>query len=288
MAPDFELAGARPQAPMPVAPFYEWTFPNGSLWTAFYRTGAGYLLRFPGLADFEVSADGREIICHPAPDIRDATPEHLYWNQVLPLVLNRLGKFSYHASAIETAQGAVAFLGESGRGKSTLAAHFAANGHRILTDDGLLLEQCDKGFRVLPGHPSIRLWEDSEKTLASMNVEAAEPLHFTTKTRFLAGTALAYCDEPLPLKAAYFLGDGSAREICFRRLGTAETLMGWVKNSFLLDVEDRSEIAGHFARVGKLANTIVCHELDYPRRFDDLDRLRNAILDHLSSEGRAA
>jgi len=39
-------------------PFHRYTFENGTVWTEFYRTTTGYLLRFPGLADFEVSADG--------------------------------------------------------------------------------------------------------------------------------------------------------------------------------------------------------------------------------------
>ena len=41
--------------------------PDGTRWTEFYRTQTGYLLRFPELADFQVSADGLHASCCPAP-----------------------------------------------------------------------------------------------------------------------------------------------------------------------------------------------------------------------------
>ena len=53
---DYRLLGPRLQAPLGAPPFHTWTFPDGTLWTAFHQTPSGYLLRFPELADFEVSA----------------------------------------------------------------------------------------------------------------------------------------------------------------------------------------------------------------------------------------
>jgi len=166
-----------------------------------------------------------------------------------------------------------------------LAAYFVAAGYRLLTDDALVLEQCDEVYLVIPSHPSIRLWQDSQKMALTINAETAPPLPFTTKTRFLAGPALRHCDQPRPLRAVYFLGDGSAQDIIFRSLRPAEVLMRWTSNSFLLDVEDRSLISAHFERAATLAKTLTCYHLDYPRRFDDLERLMSAILNHAPLEG---
>ena len=69
---------------MVVAPFHEWALQDGTLWPLFFRTAAGYLLRFPDLADFTVSPDGREVSVYPARGVSDQTIEHLYLNQVLP------------------------------------------------------------------------------------------------------------------------------------------------------------------------------------------------------------
>ena len=73
------------------------------------------LLRFPGLADFAVSADGKDVVAYPAEDCDEVTIEHLYVNQLVPLALSRQGQPTFHASAVTVPGGAVAFLARTGR-----------------------------------------------------------------------------------------------------------------------------------------------------------------------------
>ena len=286
---DYKVRTPRLQELLCVGPFHEWMLSNGTRCTTFYRVDEAYLLRFQDLADFQVSADGLNVTCFPAPHVPDTMTEHLYLNEVLPLALSRrepLGKLVFHGSAVEVAGGAVAFLADSGQGKSTLAGSFGTGGYRFLADDRLALDPVDGGYNVLPSHPSIRLWEDSRQVLVDENAETAPPFHFTPKPkfRFLAGTQLVHCNQPLPLLRAYFLGDGSAQEITFRRLSGAESVLAWVKHSFLLDAEDRTMLSPHFDWVTKLANQLPCYNLDYPRRFEDLYRVREAIVEHETAE----
>jgi len=260
--------------------YHKWVLPNGKLWMQFFRNPEGYLLRFPMLADFNVSADGCVVLCSPVHGVIDTTPQHLYLNQVLPLVLGKLGKLVFHGSAVEIDNGAVAFMAESGRGKSTIAASFAVNGCRFLTDDSLLVDEMDGNFMVMPSHPSIRLWADSEEALISVGSIAEPALHFTSKLRFLAGDAIPFCDLPRPLRRVYILGDASATDVAFQRLSESEALMELVKHSFLLDIEDRGSLALHFDRVAKLAQKRIYYRLDYPRRYDDMPRVREIIIRH--------
>jgi hypothetical protein len=285
---DFRIASARPQAPLATAPFHSWSFPDGTPWTEFHRANGGYLLRFPGLADFDVSADALDVTCFPATDAAEAPEtiaQHLYLNQVLPLVLSKRGKLVFHASAVEVPEGAIAFVAVSGRGKSTLAASFAINGSRFLTDDGLVVEAGARGFDVLPSHPSIRLWEDSEQALIAPGATTAPALHYTSKSRFLAGDGLRFCAEPRSLRRAYFLGDGSADDISIQPMSATDALVEWVKHSFLLDVEEKPRLASHFDQVARLANEPIHYRLDFPRRFEDLPRVRQAVAEH-AREGR--
>lgn len=281
---ELRIDRARLQVPLAFPPFHTWTFPDGMLWTEFYRADGGYLLRFPQLADFLVSADACTVTSFPAPEVPEGTARHLYLNQVLPLVLSKLGKLVFHASAVEIGSGAVAFVGESGRGKSTLAASFAVSGCRFLTDDGLVVQPSGEGFEVLPSHPSIRLWDDSEAALIPPAARRAPPVHYTSKARFLADDELAFCEEPRPLRRVYFLGDGSAERLEMRRLSAAETLVEWVKHSFLLDIEEQPRLASHFDQVAALANRPIHYHLDFPRRYDELSAVRQAILEHARDE----
>jgi len=281
---DFDVAEIRPQAPLREASFHEWVFQDGTPWTRFYRVEAGYLLRFPGLADFHVSLDGARVRCWPVAEVSDATIQHLYLNQALPLALSKQGKLVLHGSAVEIGDVAVAFIGESGKGKSTLAASFAACGFRFLTDDGLVVEPSDEGYQVMPSHPSIRLWDDSQEALIGEGVRKAPPVQFTSKERFLAGDGIVFCCRARRLRCVYFLGDGISQETVFERVNPSDALIRLVKNSFLLETEQREWLATHFDGLSSLARLPIFYRLDYPRRFENLARVRRAIVEHTQKE----
>ena len=278
----------RAQLSQDVSPFHEWALPDGTPWTQFHRTDTGYLLRFPGLADFTVSFTGRDITAIPVPGVSEQTVEHLYLNQVLPLALSRQCKLVFHASAVEINGTAVAFMGESGKGKSTLAASFATSGFRFLTDDGLMVEARDRGHLAMPSHPSIRLWLDSKTALIAPDTPTAPALEFTSKARFLAGDRIAFCDSPRPLRRMYFLGDGSAPALAFQRLTPTDALIELVKHSFLLDIEEQAMLAAHFDELSALASQRIFYRLDYPRRYEALAAVRQAIVKHAKQESLPA
>jgi len=277
---DYRLGAARAQAPLDGAPFHQWVFPDGVPWTEFHRTASGYLLRFPDLADYLVSPDGRVVVCHPVPGVTAQTLQHLYDNQVLPLALSRLGQLVFHASAVEVDGRAVVFVGVSGRGKSTLAASFATSGFRFLTDDGLVVEERGGSYVVLPSQPSIRLWDDSQEALLHPATPVAPPVQYTSKARFLAGGDVAFCGEPRPLGCIYFLGDGEAEEIAIARLEASDAMLELVRHSFLLDIQAHDLIASHFDQLSRLVALRNFYRLDYPRRFDLLPLVRQAIVSH--------
>lgn len=282
---DFKVLRARSQQAMHERSFREWVGCDGAVWMQFYRTDAGYLLRFPDLADFEISGDEFAVTCHPTPAATDETSRHLFLNQVLPLVLSKRGKLVFHASAVEVAGVAAAFVADSGKGKSTLAASFATSGFRFLCDDGLVLEYEGDGFQAMPSHPSIRLWEDSQEALVGAGTQTALPVQYTNKARVLAGGGMAHCNEPRPLARVYFLGDGSAPALTFQRLSATEALAEWVKHTFLLDLEERTVLTSHFDRLVVLASQSICCRLDFPRRFDALGAVRQAIVAHIHDTG---
>jgi hypothetical protein len=288
MTVDFHLAQPRPQAPLEATSFHEWTFADGTLWTRFYHLEAGYLLRFPEIADFYVAQDGLQVEGWPVAGVSDATLQHLYLNQVLPLALSKQGKLVLHASAVEIDGEGVAFIGESGRGKSTLAASFATSGFRFLTDDGLLVEPDGEKYQILPSHPSIRLWQDSEEALVAGAAQKAPAVEFTSKSRFLAGGGIAFCGEPRRLRRVYFLGEGSGQARIFERMAPSTALIELVKHSFLLDIKERELLVTHFDELSGLASQPIFYRLDYPRRFEDLPQVRQAIIEHTQQENDAA
>ena len=275
---------AKPQRPMPEPPFHEYLNDDGTVWTEFYRQEENYLLRFPDLADFNISADGTEVTAHPMTDCDANTVEHLYINQIVPLALSRQGRHAFHASVVTVPGGAVAFLGQSGAGKSTLAASFALDGAAFLTDDALLIEEVDGACKVLPSHASIRLWDDSVDALVGDDIPRAGPVSYTPKARLLAGDALAYNDQPQHLLAAFILVSQDTDAISIETLNGLGRYMGWLSNSFLLDIEDRDLLSRHFEWTHRVSNTVATFSLDYPCDYGILPDVRHAVLQHMVNE----
>ena len=256
--------------------------PDGSLWASFFRTPSGYLIQFPDLAEFEIDRSSLAVTSTPQEGVSEGTVEHLYLNQIHPLLMSLKGDLVFHAGAVEVPGGAVAFLGESGRGKSTLTASFASEGCRFMTDDCLLLEQTPEGYVIKPSHASIRLWDDSLDAVVRHSATLAPSVQYTSKSRVLSDGELPYCSEPRPLRGMYFLGDKTgAQEVSIQALSPREALIELARNSFLLDIEMQDVIGRHFDELARMVSQPVFFRLDYPRDYAVLPRVRQAVLEHV-------
>ena len=114
--------------------------------------GSDYL-RWKGLCEFLVSIDGRQIAYLPAKGISHETFQTYLVSQALSFSLIKLGMEPLHATTVVMNGQAIGLLGNSGDGKSSLGAAFLQAGHRILTDDLLVIkeDQSGKGFLAFPG-----------------------------------------------------------------------------------------------------------------------------------------
>lgn len=274
----------REQQPLDVKAFHEWQFPRDVTWAYFHRIGPTYLVRFPDWADFEISHDGREVTCWPAPGVSDATLLNLFLNQVTPLARSRAGWLMFHASAVAVDDFAMAFMGESGRGKSTLAASFATSGHSFLTDDGLAVHIANGHGWVSPSTASLRLWPDSEEALIEPDQGRSPPIEYSQKSRFLADDKLAFCDEPRRLRRIFLLGNDEVDAPRIDPMNPSEALIELVRHSFLLDIDQGGALAGHFDQLTSLVKQPVFYRLNYPRRFGDLPALRALLIGHAKGQ----
>ena len=280
----FDQRAARGQEPLPWEPYDNWRSLDGEILVTFHRTRDGYHIRFLDRADFSIDIARRCVTATPTPDIAvDASD--LWANQVLPLLWSYEGKLVIHASAVQVDGGAVAFMGPTGRGKSTLAAAFANAGHPFLTDDGLVLEVEAERYLAKPNLASVRLFADSEAAVLRTG-SPDESEETNGKTRIAAHARMPHHEEPAVLRAIYVLRDASADATGFRLLERGEAFDALIQHSFMLDTDDRRRMRAHFGRIACLAERVRCFELDYPRRFAELDDVVRQVLSHVRREGR--
>lgn len=259
-----------------------WYALDGSIWLAFARLEAEYLLSFPTLADFVVSTDARAICCYPRADCPPETIRHLLLNQVIPIVLSHLGKLVLHASACATSQGAMAFMGMTGTGKSTLATSFGLRGLVVLTDDCLLVEEQDGVITTVPSYPGLRLWPETVTALFEQEPVLQPLAHYTDKTRLLFDQD--HFDGPFSLRAIYVLTQPENTQnitgVTITPLMASEALLETIKHTFQLDITDREKLGQAFRQYEWLAKSVPFFSLAFPREYAFLSGVNMAVLNH--------
>lgn len=104
------------------------------------RADGTVLLRFHGACDAEVSTDLADVVVHPVAGADPGIAAVLTSGAVLAFQLYRRGLAVLHASAVDVGGAALAFVGPSGGGKSTMATLLCADGATLITDDVLRVE----------------------------------------------------------------------------------------------------------------------------------------------------
>lgn len=203
------------------------------------KAGSEWLMRVPDLADFIISEDLGSVRVQALVSLDPSTIAHLLLDQVIPRILGQQGEFMVHASAVQIEGGGVAlFVGASGIGKSTWAATLFHMGHRVLSDDCVLLRTDEISTTALPTYPSLRLLPDA---VGHFSIEAgeAEPMaQYSTKQKLPLPSA--DWDERGSSVAALFLleqnsGDSSGS---IRPVSSRHAFIELARNTFRLDASD--------------------------------------------------
>jgi hypothetical protein len=116
----------------------------------------GFRIWAPRHGCYLVTPDGRRVIAAP-PSGPAWRWERLVLAQVLPLAAVLRGTHVLHASAVALAGRAVAFMGRSGVGKTTLAGRIVAHGALLMTDDVLAVDESQAAVRAHRGGAVARI-----------------------------------------------------------------------------------------------------------------------------------
>jgi hypothetical protein len=276
----FEIEPPSAQTEVGVPSFNSIKLPDQTVVMEYFKTNKGFLLRFPACADFTVSLDGLSVRATPESGVSSEAVQHLYLNQVLPHALTLQGKLVFHASAVVVGGRAMAFVGESGRGKSTIAAAFGLAGCEVVTDDVLVLEATDKSLMVAPSDPSIRLWTDSERALLSEKIAKTARPACNQKIRLQANESLVFASRPQPIGGLYFLGKETSTDVQIEQLAGPDYVMEMVRHGYHMDIGNCSSLSTQFVRICDLCQEVPGFRLDYPRRFDLLHHVVQDIIVH--------
>jgi len=220
-------------------------------------------------ADFWL--EGGQITVVPLPSIPGAVVEQLTVDLVVPRALHGLGIPCLHASAVRLSSGkAVAFMAETGTGKSTLCAMLTRRGGELLSDDAVAPQVVEGRVMVPPSYPSVRLWPDSATAVFGHDDFPNAARHH--KRRVTSGSGVA-----APLGGVYVLAkrDGGPPER--ERLSASEALKELAGSVHRLVDDDPRASAAEFALLGDLVAEVPVWRLHFAHDYRALPDVADLI-----------
>lgn len=186
--------------------------------------------------------EGREIVVDPLPEADARAVRTIVANMALGVALHQRGILTFHASAVAMPGGVVAFIGDKGWGKSTMAAAFHRQGCTVLTDDVLGVVHDDAGeVAALPGYPQVKLWPDAIAGSTGADFKKLDRVYGGTEKRVMALEG-AFPRHPLPLRGIYVLVGGD--HLAIERLAPRAAFMHLLRHSYAVNLLQRTRTAG--------------------------------------------
>ena len=258
------------------------------IWIDIHELAGGWsYVRYDGMFDFLISPAGDRICFRLLAEVTIESFQTYALGRIFSFALVKKGHEPLHAATVVVNGLAVAFLGASAFGKSSLAACFVADGYPLLTDDVLRLEDHGDRFIAFPGPPRLKLLPKVAR-LYMGDVSAGIPINnkvLKSPKRVFLLPAEKTCDAPTPLGAIYVVTGPRKvyrkQRISISSLPAVEALVKVLSFTHNHELTGRERLARQFDSARRLIDGVPIRSLSYPRILSSLSNVKSAILKDL-------
>lgn len=204
---------------------------------------------------------GREIVAQPEAHTDRGILPILAQGPGLSALLHQRGYLTLHASCVQMDRGAVAFMGGTGSGKSTMAAALHARGHTLVADDLTVVDNSGPQPEAYPGYPGLRLLADMAGNLGRGLGKPSDLDEDDQKIMYLVQEGLP--KDPIPLRRIYLLTEGSGKTMT--PMSGHHATYELVKNSYWIRLLHDFRTSSYFLQCGRLCSQIPIMKLTRPK-----------------------
>lgn len=193
------------------------------------------------------------------------------------ICLNLQGQVAIHANAVSFNGIAAAFVGYSGKGKSTLSAYCASRGSGFITDDVLV---ADAAGNVTPSQLRIKLYPETGERLG---LDASEETRYKIfyQPEQLGATLH---QSPVPLGVIYLLEESEQDDAIYAEpLSATEAAFNLMSHGYSVSQFLRRS-PNLFDAYVRLVERVPVKRFFYPRNFDRLPDVYTFIVKDLQSQ----
>lgn len=221
--------------------------------------------------------NGSEITAIPLHGVEDSRIRLCIIGTIFAILLYQRGLFVLHGSAVEVDGGAVAFIGPSGWGKSSITAALNAKGHHIIGDDVVPVSVEKNTMNVFPGFPQLKLHPQVAETLGH-DKSKLHSLHPLLEKGGFRVTQQEFSQTSLPLKRIYALAKDTT--IGIEPIQPQEAVIHLVRNSIPTRWFQPNSTS-HFLQSSNIAKNIPFYCLKRSNDLSSLPTLARMVEEHL-------
>ncbi|HET6495136.1 MAG TPA: serine/threonine protein kinase [Thermoleophilia bacterium] len=241
------------------------------------------LISYPDGMGFRLDPSGNSIVvaCPDELTLGDAAVYLL--GPVLGIVLRLRGAVCLHGSVVALDNEAVGFVGPEGAGKSSTAAALAREGHRVLSDDLLVVHRREGRFDAEPGYPLLRLWPASVGALYGSPQAMPQTVAGWDKRHVDLNAGGCFADECLPLAAIHVFGERRVglTTAMIEPLSQRQALLELIGNIFAGRLPGASARRSEFEFLSSLTETVPVRRLVLGSDWEAVGGLARQLRDDL-------
>ncbi len=197
--------------------------------------------------------------------------KHYIQTQIKSFVLCLEGKEPLHGTVLTYKKKTFCFLGDSGVGKSTLAAYLMSHGFKLACDD--LVQVDPKGDLLCPKnlyiklYPKIsKLYKPKGRKLGALNSKTKKEI-WQIKQNFKK------------LKIDYFVKiEHKSKKIQATRTTGAEAFFELQSSVFNVSYIESARLKNSLQQLAELATNVPCYKLNYPKKLTSLNDCKSLLL----------
>lgn len=191
-----------------------------------------------------------------------------------------------HGNSLVTGDHAIALLGPTQAGKSTLTAALLKQGCSFLTDDLVVPRETNRGWLVYPAPGPLRMWPTSiERFVTASDIDSLNHVHALSEKRLVPVEAIGQgnpCQTPKPLKTIYLLDRDHTqtnKAMHIETLKPADALVALIANSIVgaalkpIGVEQ-----SRLNVLTKMISDIQVKSIHYPHGYQHLDDVMDLLI----------
>lgn len=213
--------------------------------------------------------NGNEIIVNPSTNLDESFIRFFIMGYAMAILLHQRGMLVLHANAVKIKDFAIAFLGQSGIGKSTTSLSLNKMGYDLLADDILAINFSKDFPIVLSGLPRLKLWSDVIENIEG-NGHSIPTVH-SNFPKLSYKITKYFSDNHVPLKVIYLLE--SDKKIEVKEVSNQKALTELVKNTYNIRLFDDNELSDNLIQCAELVNNVQIKSLKIHHSFKDIGQI---------------